>query len=91
MLVCIQVMVFSFILCNVVSVGDAGLIKCANFCTCRSIPLGSSREDTALSVMFLWCRAWIILKYCLAFSRVGASGAMYWVCVGGGGGGGRVD
>ena len=41
--------------------------------------------------MSLWCRAWIILKYSLAFSRVGASGAMYWVCVGGGGRDGRLN
>ena len=77
MLVCIQLLVFSSIFCSVLSVGAAGLIKWANFWTCLSIPFGSSREDTALSVMFLWCRAWIILKYNLAFSRVGASGAMY--------------
>ena len=45
--------------------------------------------------MLPWCSAWIILKYNFAFSRVGPSGAMYWVCVGSGGKsggrGGRVN
>ena len=68
-----------------------GLMKWDRLWTCRDIPLGSSREDTALSAVSLWCRAWSILKYTLSFPRVGPSGAMYRVCVGGGGRRGRVE
>lgn len=53
--------------------GDAGLMKLVSLITCRIMPVGNVSESMALLTMFLWCVAWISLKYSLALCLVESS------------------
>lgn len=55
-------------------VGVDGLIKSVSLCICLVIPGGSVPVVIALSMISLWCIAWMILKYCLLVCLVAASG-----------------
>lgn len=70
----IHCLVFSWILFLVSVVGVDGLMKSVSLCICLVMPVGGVPVDSALSMISLWCIAWMILKYCLLVCLVAASG-----------------